>query len=199
MNRNHTACQKLRQTSIVKLIAGFLLMTFLACGLLVSSATASERSSLQPMYRVSANEGAQEATRIYAEAVALRKDVRSLTNKYIRDYGDRLSPSDRVKLRDAQKEADRQLSRIVMASKKYRNAVRAGAKRYKVNRARRNLADAWSQGKKQSEISGKAVRQILEPELSLLEKLSALNDYNEQMARFDDLGDLIRDLPRALG
>ena len=179
---------------LAKLVTGVVCLTFMAGGALVSPSAASGVSTLQPMYRASANDDAREAASIYSEAAAIRRDVRNLTSQYIRDYGDRLSAAERAELRDAQKQADLRLSRLATAAKKYRGAVRAGAKPYKVKRARRNLANAWSQGKKQSEISEKSVRQILEPKLSFLEKLSALNELNEQTARYDDLGDRINDL-----
>ena len=183
-------------TRLARLVTGVLCLTFLACGALIGPSTASERSSLQPMYRASANDDAREAASVYSEAAAIRKDVRNLTSQYIRDYGDRLSAAERAELKNAQKQADLRLSRLVSASKKYRGAVRAGTKPYKVKRACKNLENAWKQGKKQSEISTKSVRQILEPKLSFLEKLSALNELNEQTARYDDLGDRINKLAK---
>lgn len=183
-------------TRLTRLITGVLCLTFLASGVLISPSAASSNPTLKPTYRASANDDAREAASIYSEAAAIRKDVRNLTSQYIRDYGDRLSAAERAELKNAQKQADLRLSRLVSASKKYRGAVRAGTKPYKVKRACKNLENAWKQGKKQSEISTKSVRQILEPKLSFLEKLSALNELNEQTARYDDLGDRINKLAK---
>ena len=157
---------------LAELVTGVVSLTFLAGGALVSPSAASGVSTLQPMYRASANDDAREAASIYSEAAAIRKDVRNLTSQYIRDYGDRLSAAERAELKNAQKQADLRLSRLVSASKKYRGAVRAGTKPYKVKRACRNLENAWKQGKKQSEISTKSVRQILEPAVSLYRLLT---------------------------
>jgi hypothetical protein len=137
---------------------------------------------------------ASDAVAASSEARALRREVASLLQRYIDQYRDRFSEDEVAQLQSYRSTADRQLATVVVTTNRLRNSITGDGS---VAQVRANVAKAvtsWSRAKKTAETSWESARQIMEPRLSLFEKIGAANDYNAMMDRFDDLGDRIREL-----
>jgi hypothetical protein len=107
---------------------------------------------------------------------------------YIAGYGDRFTQAERKRLQTYRTDADRQLAAVVVATRRLEQATAAGSS-LAVRRARAAAAQsAWRRAKSMADSSFASAREILEPKLSLIERLSAARDYSTMMGRFDDLG-----------
>lgn len=121
-------------------------------------------------------------------AATLRADVAAVLQDYISGYGDRFTQAERKQLLTYKADADRQLLAVVIATRRLEQATASGAS-LALRRARGVAAQAaWRRAKARADSSFASARQILEPKLSLMERLSAARDYSTLMGRFDDLG-----------
>jgi hypothetical protein len=134
-----------------------------------------------------------DARAIAAEARALRRDVAALLQGYVDDYRDRFTPDEVATLLSYRDTADRHLATVVATTGRLRTAVATGSgERLAANRA----LTAWARARSAAERSWEAARSIMEPRLSLIEKVGALRDYDTMMDRFDRLGERLRAIDR---
>ena len=135
---------------------------------------------------------ASEAAQANSDARALRRDVSSTLQRYLDDYADRFSETERAQLLRYKAVADRQLVAVVVTTKRLSQAMstRSSAAERKI--AASSATTAWKRAKAAADSSWTSARQIMEPRLSLFEKLGALRDYDSMMSRFDDLGGRIK-------
>lgn len=137
--------------------------------------------------------GVPTATRPSDTAATLRTDVARLLQDYISGYGDRFTSAELRQLQTYRRDADRQLAAVVVATRRLEQVTDSGSS-LAVRRARAAAAQAaWRRAKSSADSSFASARGILEPKLSLIERLSAARDYSTMMGRFDDLGEQIDD------
>ena len=115
-----------------------------------------------------------------ATAVDLRGDVITLVGEYEAIYGPRVSPSERSALRSMTREARRDMNTLVRLVRK---AERSNAKS-DWRRASNHYAAIRLKG---DERLGEA-QDIIAPEMSLTEQLSAWSQARSVMAELDSLG-----------
>lgn len=142
---------------------------------------------------------ASDAAAASSEARALRREVAALLQRYIDDYRDRFTDAEVAQLLAYRSSADRQLASVVVTATRLRNSITndAGVTQVRANASR--ALTSWSRAKRTAEASWESARQIMEPRLSLFEKLGAAGDYNAMMDRFEDLGDRISALRPTAG
>lgn len=131
---------------------------------------------------------ARTATAPSDTAATLRTDVAAMLQDYLARYGDRFTSNERRQLLSYRADADRQLAAVVVATRRLEQATATGAS-LAVRRARGAAAQAaWRRARSMADSSFASARQILEPRLSLIERLGAARDYSTMMGRFDALG-----------
>lgn len=128
---------------------------------------------------------AAEASRAARE---LRTQTLAMIQRYIDDYGDRVDAADVVRLEQYKAAAQRNLTSVVVTSRRLATLVAQGAPRRDVVAAGRAAQRAHTRARVVADQSYNQARAILEPRLSWLEGLRALGDYDEMMGRFDALG-----------
>ena len=135
---------------------------------------------------------ASEALQASNDARTLRREVAALLQRYIDEYGGRFSETELQELTGYKANADRQLATVVVTTNRLKNLTAKGAPPAEVKAAVGRAMTAWTRAKGVAESSWEKARRIMEPKLSLLEKVGAANDYNQMMGAFDELGDRIR-------
>lgn len=130
-----------------------------------------------------------DAQAVNAEARSLRKDVAALLQQYISDYQDRFSDAEVQKLLGYRSDADRKLATVVFTTSQLKSAATRSASPSQVKSAADKALASWSRARSTAESSWASARAIMEPRLSLFEKIGAANDYNSMMDRFDALGE----------
>ena len=136
-----------------------------------------------------------DANQLRTDAISLRSQVSTLLQSYMDTYSDRFTAQELKQLTALKSNADRQMAAVVLSVNRLRTAVIQGKSASAITAAKANATRAWSRAKSTAETSWEQARVIVEPKLSLFERLGALGDYNDTMARFDDLGADIADLP----
>lgn len=136
-----------------------------------------------------------DASQLRTDAVSLRTQVSTLLQSYMDTYSDRFTAQELKQLTALKSNADRQMAAVVLSVNRLRTAVIQGKSASAITAAKANATRAWSRAKSTAEKSWEQARVIIEPKLSLFERLGALSDYNDTMARFDELGRDITDLP----
>lgn len=151
-------------------------------GLAAPSATASTppaAAQLSP---------ARDATEASRAARELRTETLAMIQRYIDDYGDRVSAADVARLEQYRVAAQRNLTTLVVTSRRLAALVAQDAPRRDVVAAGRAAQRAHANARVVADRSYNQARAILEPRLSWLEGLRALVDYDEMMGRFNALG-----------
>ena len=133
-----------------------------------------------------------EAAAAHASATTLRRDVGKLLNRYLTDYGNRLSNAERTRMRFLVKDANRQLSIVETRTATTERLARSSASRSAVYRAAQAADLAFTNAQQSSLTTIEEVQPMLQSKLGLFEALSAKGDLDEQMARYDFLGVQIR-------
>lgn len=123
---------------------------------------------------------AQAASTPLQDARELRSSVTTLMSNYERSYADRLTSSDQAALKAIRLKANQQLAQL---QTDIRRAERT-KKRSDWLRAQQTHAKATSD----AELGLEQARTILEPKLSLMERLTALSEYSTKMDQFRSLG-----------
>jgi hypothetical protein len=152
---------------------------------------ATAQTTAAPLPLVAVASPVQDANQASAEARSLRRDVASMLQGYLDDYGDRFTGDERQQLVAYRADADRQLAAVVVTTGRLSRALTTGASATERRIAAVAAASTWKRAKRVADASWTSARQIMEPRLSLFEKLGALRDYDAMMGRFDDLGDRI--------
>lgn len=129
-----------------------------------------------------------EANQLRTDATSLRTQVSTLLQSYMDAYSDRFTAQELKQLTALKSNADRQMAGVVLSVNRLRTAVIQGKSASAVTAAKANATRSWSRAKSAAETSWEQARVIVEPKLSLFERLGALSDYNDTMAQFDDLG-----------
>jgi hypothetical protein len=114
-----------------------------------------------------------------------------MLTRYLDDYGDRFTEAERQQLEGYRANADRQLAAVVVTTGRLSRATSNGAGASERRLAALAAKTAWRRAKAVADSTWTSARQIMEPRLSLFEKLGALRDYDAMMSRFADLGDRI--------
>jgi len=161
------------------------LVAFLGAGLFPLSPSLSARAAAAPLTVASSPSAAAKA---HAEARALRRDVAALLQKYLDDYGSRFTDAERQQLLGYRDDADNHLARVVLTTGILERAIASNAPARTRKAAAVNAQTAYRRAKTQADSALASARQIMEPKLSMLERLSALTDYNTMLDRFDALG-----------
>lgn len=123
---------------------------------------------------------AQAANTPLQDARELRSSVSALMSNYEQNYADRLTSTDQAALKAVRLKANRHLTQLLTD---VRRAERTN-KRGDWLRAQATHAKASSE----AESGLEQARTILEPKLSLTEKLTAFSDYSRKMEQFRSLG-----------
>lgn len=159
----------------------------LAAATVVATPASSATGSASPSAAIlSPSSDARAAS---SEARALRREVAALLQRYIDEYRDRFTEEEITRLLAYRSDADRQLASVVVTATRLRNSIAGGASRSQVRVNASRALTSWSRAKQTAESSWEDARQIMEPRLSLFEKVGAARDYASMMDRFDDLGD----------
>lgn len=132
-----------------------------------------------------------DAAALRTQAAQLRRDVTGLIRDYRTRYQSRFTSAELAQLVRFQRDADRQLAGVVVTTNRLSRVVASRRSAREVDTARRAAQASWARAREAADTSWEQARGIMEPRLSLLEKLEALGDYNDAMARFDDLGQSI--------
>jgi len=140
----------------------------------------------------SATDARRDALAMRADAVSLRRDVTVMMQRYVDAYGDRFTPAQLTELTRLRQDADRQLASVVVATGRLSSAISRKRSSGQIESARRAAASAWTRARSAADSSFGSARSIMEPQLSLVERLRALGDYTDMMSRFDALGEQIR-------
>lgn len=164
-------------------IAAFTLLVVLASGGNASAEVLAHPPATAPSASLTS-----EAADIDRQARRLRTDVANLLDGYITTYQSRFSAEELELLSTYASRADAKLNALVRTTSRYRNLVARGSRSSLIRQSASNALATWKRGKAEAEASWDEVRQIMEPRLSLFEKLAALSDYNSAMDEFDALG-----------
>lgn len=134
---------------------------------------------------------ASSASEASLQARALRRDVAAMLQRYIDDYGDRFSGAERGQLMSYRANADRHLAAVVVTTRRLDQVTSNGSSIATRRAAGAAAQSAWRRAKAASDSSFASARRIMEPRLSVIERLQALRDYTTMTGRFDELGVLI--------
>ena len=179
-----------------------LVLAALALALMTGAAVPANASVVGPSTSaVAANPsnptGLADATAAHASATTLRRAVGKLLNRYLADYGDRLSKAELARMRFLAKDADRQLGIVETRTATTERLTRSGASRAAVYRSAKAAELAFTKAQESSVTTLDEVQPMLQSKLGLFEALSAKGDLDEQMARYDALGVQIRKVSAA--
>ena len=141
---------------------------------------------------------AATATQTSTEAVALRRDVAATLQRYLTDYGSRFTETEKRQLLGYKANADRHLAAVVAATQRFAQSTTNGSSLATRRAAGKAAQTAWQRAKAASVSTFESARRIMEPRLSVFERLQALRDYNDMNARFDALGTHINEAVAAL-
>lgn len=131
-----------------------------------------------------------EAAEIADEAAALKRDVARTMNGYARTFQRDLTRDERRILDSYVVTANRRLAEVVRETSRLERAAR-GRSVAQVEQAQTRSQSAWARAQLAAEESFDSARAILEPHMSLGDKIEALGDYTSLMGRFEDLGERI--------
>lgn len=134
---------------------------------------------------MSPSSDAAAATR---EARALRTSTAAMIQRYLDEYADRFTEAEATRLTSYKATADRNLSPVVVTTRRLASLIDKGAPRADVLAAARAAQRAHGRARVVAEESYRQARAIVEPKLSLFEGLQALGDYDAMITRFDALG-----------
>ena len=129
-----------------------------------------------------------EATVASSDARELRREVASTLGSYLTAYGDRFTTSETMKLKDLKAKTDRQLEFVVLATNRLRWSISKGATGSQITAAGKAAQVTHKRARATAVTSFDQARVIVEPKLSLFERLQALSDYDSMLDRFDALG-----------
>ncbi|MDO8731445.1 MAG: hypothetical protein Q7L55_02575 [Actinomycetota bacterium] len=128
------------------------------------------------------------AANLPAEVAAFRTSMITQLDSYFKEYGDRLSISERKEMNALQTQVDRELLAL---QAKTRLTARLEAKNAPVLRrkaAASAAARAFDSTYDRAMAGLEKFQPILQPKLSLFEALSAKSDLDGQLSKFDELG-----------
>lgn len=140
---------------------------------------------------------ASDAASASREARALRASTAAMIQRYLDEYADRFSDAEASRLRQYKATADRNLSPVVLTTRRLSTLIDRGAPRSDVLVAARAAQRAHARARIVAEESYRQARAIVEPKLSLLEGLQALGDYDAMITRFDALGERLEAIVRS--
>lgn len=142
-----------------------------------------------PIARVDTSARAR-ASEIADEASALRRDVARTMDGYARSFRGSLTKEEQRVLDGYVAQANRRMDDVVRETGRLERAARGG-NLAAAELARSRSQAAWARAQMASEESFDSARSILEPHMSLGDKIEALADYTSLMNRFEDLGERI--------
>jgi hypothetical protein len=176
-----------------KTATAFIAVSLIAGGIVLNAAPAAQAGQVagkSPMSAagVALMDATKDVTKVRTDATNLRAQVKALLQGYMDKYGDRFNASDLAQLKALQSSADRQMVGVIAAVNTLRTAIVQKKSASAVAKAKTAATTAWSNAKKNAETSWGTARGIMEPKLSLFEKIGPLNDYNSMMTKFDELG-----------
>lgn len=131
-----------------------------------------------------------EAAAIAEEAAGLRTDVAKTMNGYARAFRGDLTRDEQRTLDTYVATANRRLNEVVRETRRLERAAR-GRSVTQVQAAQARSQMAWARAQMAAEESFASARTILEPHMSLVDKIEALSDYTSLMGRFENLGERI--------
>ena len=162
-----------------------------------SAATAAGSPTQVVAANTSDAAGVAAAAAAHKSASVLRRNVGRLLNRYLADYGDRLSQAELARMRFLAKDANRQLGIVETRTATTERLARGGASRAVVYRSAKAAELAFTNAQALSVTTLDEVQPMLQSKLGLFEALSAKGDLDEQMARYDALGVQIRNVSAA--
>ena len=171
------------------------LVTAIALTLVVGGPTAVAVATTAPVTAVMSP--ASDAVEASSEARALRTSTSSMVQRYIDDYSGRLTAAEAVRLPQYKAAAQRNLTSVVVTTRRLATLVTQGAPRREVVAAGRAAQRAHARARSVAIDSYEQARALLEPKLSWIEGLQALRDYDDMLSRFDAVGDRIDDVVRS--
>ena len=183
----------------IKTTSALIGASLIATGIAFATAPAAQAGQVAGKLPMSAAgvallDATKDVTKIRTDAINLRAQVQALLQGYLDKYGDRFNSSELAQLKALQTNADRQMVGVIAAINTLRTAIAQKKSASAVAKAKTAAITAWSNAKKNAEASWTTARGIMEPKLSLFEKLGPLNDYNAMMDQFDALGAAISSL-----
>ncbi|MFM9049427.1 MAG: hypothetical protein ACKOMX_05215 [Actinomycetota bacterium] len=120
------------------------------------------------------------ATTVADDAKSLRNSVGSLTQDYERDYGSRVTPTERAELTTMAAQARREMNGLVGAIRK--------AERTDKGSDWRTARDLHSSALAMAQTRFDRAATLLRPRLSIREQLAAYSDYTRTLQEFERLG-----------
>ncbi len=142
-----------------------------------------------PIARVNTSARA-EASEIADEANVLQRDVARTMDGYARSFRGSLTKEEQRVLGEYVTQANRRMDDVVRETGRLERAARGGSLAA-TELARSRSQAAWARAQMASEESFDSARSILEPHMSLGDRIEALADYTFLMNRFEDLGERI--------
>lgn len=130
----------------------------------------------------------KDVTQVRTDAMNLRTQVKALLQDYMDQYGDRFNANELGQLKGLQASADKQMVGVIATVNTLRTTIVQRKSAAAKSKAKAAATTAWTNAKKNAETSWGTARGIMEPKLSLFEKIGPLNDYNSMMGKFDELG-----------
>lgn len=158
--------------------------------LALSLATSLATSSAVSAATLTATAGSVSSA-IAEDAVSLRRDVSHTLRAYDATYRSLLTPTEQRHPESVADDADLRLAAVVRETARLQAAVNRGASTAQIDQAQARSQAAWARAQGSAEASLDSVRLILEPRMTLLQKIEALSDYTRLMQRFEDLGERI--------
>lgn len=131
-----------------------------------------------------------EAAEIADAAAALQQDVAATMSGYTRSFRGDLTRDERRVLDSYVETANKRLTEVVRETARLERAAR-GRSVAQVEQAQARSQSAWARAQMAAEESFESARSILEPHMSLGDRIEALADYTVLMGRFEDLGERI--------
>lgn len=146
----------------------------------------------------SAAQSAQSARGAAAEARAFRQDINTQLARDLATYRDRLTPAERIRMRDLARTVDRDLGQLQQATAVTARLAASPGSRARAHRAAQLAVTRFDTGYAKALANLADLQPVLLPRLSIFEALRAKSDLDTQLARYAALGEQIRAVERDL-
>lgn len=134
------------------------------------------------------------AAQLPGEVASFRSSMTNQLDNYFREYGDRLSAAERKEMNRLRAQVDSELLALQAKTRTTARLEAANAPAIKRAAAAKAAARAFDLAYGRAMAGLERVQPILQPKLSLFEALGAKSDLDDQLSRFDELGQHIHQL-----
>lgn len=134
------------------------------------------------------------ASELPREVADFRNSMTGQLDDYFKEYGDRLSDAERKQMDTLRKQVDRELLVLQAKTRVTARLEARNASIVKRRAAAHAAARAFDSTYKRAIAGLENVQPILQPKLSLFEAFGAKSDLDEELSRFEELGQHIHQL-----